>query len=285
MRILVTGAGGRVGSELGVHLGHHEVHALARTDLDVADRDAVGSVVGELQPDAVINCAAWTDVDGCEADPERAMTVNALGPRHLAVAAARAGAHLVHISTDYVFAGDKEGPYHEWDDPGPLSVYGRSKLGGEIEIARHARSWAVVRTSWVLGHVGRDFVDAILERAESGASLAVVTDQRGCPTYAPDLALVLARLTAGRDQGIFHVTNAEPCTWWDLARHAVELAGMDPEMVARTTTAEFPRPAPRPANSVLANTALAGSGLPLLRPWREALVDKIAGRIQNAAHP
>jgi dTDP-4-dehydrorhamnose reductase len=278
MRVLVTGAGGRVGSELGSRLAHHEVHALARADLDVADRDAVSAVVGELQPDAVISCAAWTDVDGCESDPDRAMTVNALGPRHLAVAAARAGAHLVHLSTDYVFPGDKDGPYHEWDDTGPLSVYGRSKLGGEIEIARHATSWTIIRTSWVIGHVGRDFVDTILERAESGAPLAVVTDQRGCPTYAPDLAATVARLTVGRHQGIFHVTNAEPCTWWDLACHAVELAGMDPGIVGRTTTAEFPRPARRPANSVLANTALAGSGLPRLRPWREALVDKVAIR-------
>jgi dTDP-4-dehydrorhamnose reductase len=278
VRILVTGAGGQVGCEVAAHLPHHEVMALGRPQLDVAERDAVEQVLGTVLPDAVVNCAAYTNVDACETDPERAMAVNALGPRHLAAACARVGAHLVHISTDYVFDGEKEGPYDEWDQPAPRSVYGRSKLGGEIEVARHASSWTVVRTSWVFGRRGRDFVDTILRRAREGGPLRVVTDQWGCPTYAPDLAGMLARLAVERRPGVYHITNQGACTWHELARAAVELAGLDPDMVGTTTAAEFGRPAPRPANSVLADTALTASGLPRLRPWRAALEEKLQMR-------
>jgi dTDP-4-dehydrorhamnose reductase len=282
MRVLVTGAGGQVGSELHNHLPHHQVLALSRTELDIADRDAVEQRLGAFLPEAVVNCAAWTDVDGCEGDPERAFVANALAVRHLAVACARVGAHLVHVSTDYVFAGDKDGPYHEWDPPAPASVYGRSKLGGELEIARHAQSWAVARTSWVFGRRGRNFVDTILARAREGAPLKVVSDQVGCPTYAPDLAGALARLAVERRGGLYHVTNQGACTWHELARATLELAGLDPGVVGEMTTSELGRPAPRPANSVLENMAWRRSGLVPLRPWREALAERIA---QLAAVP
>jgi dTDP-4-dehydrorhamnose reductase len=185
-------------------------------------------------------------------------------------------AHLVHVSTDYVFSGDKAGPYDEWDEPGPRSVYGRSKLGGEREVAAHAGSWAIARTSWVFGRRGRNFVDTIVGRARDGAPLRVVDDQRGCPTYAPDLAGALARLAVERRPGIFHVTNDGACTWHDLAVAAVQLAGLDPSVVATTTTAELGRPAPRPANSVLAGAAWAAAGFRPLRPWREALAEKLS---------
>jgi dTDP-4-dehydrorhamnose reductase len=276
LRILVTGAAGQVGSEVAAHLPSHEVVALDRAGCDLADRHSVEQAVSAARPAAVVNCAAWTDVDGCEADRERAMLVNALGVRHLAVACARVGAHLVHISTDYVFPGDKDGPYDEWDEPGPRSVYGRSKLGGEREIARHAGSWAIARTSWVFGRRGRNFVDSIVGRAREGAPLRVVDDQRGCPTYAPDLAGALVRLAVERRPGMYHVTNAGACTWHDLAAAAVELAGLDPSVVGVTTTAELGRPAPRPANSVLSGSAWAAAGLAPLRPWREALAEKMS---------
>ena len=279
MRILVTGAGGQVGSEVAAHLTHHDTVALDRGGLDLCDRTRVEQVVGAVLPDAVVNCGAWTDVDGCEADPERAFAANALAVRHLAVACARIGAHLVHVSTDYVFAGDQDEPYREWDRPDPRSVYGRSKLGGEEELAAHARSWALARTSWVFGRRGRNFVDTIMSRARAGQPLAVVTDQRGCPTYAPDLAGTLARLATGGHQGVFHVSNQGACTWHELARAALELAGLD-VTVGETTAAALGRPAPRPANSVLADTALAAAGIPRLRPWREALAEKLTTGVE-----
>ena len=276
LRILVTGAGGQVGSEVAAHLPSSEVVALDRSGCDLADRHSVEHAVAAACPDAVVNCAAFTDVDGCEADPERALLINALGVRHLAAACARAGAHLVHVSTDYVFPGDKDGAYDEWDEPGPRSVYGRSKLGGEREVARHAGSWAIARTSWVFGRRGRNFVDTIVGRAREGAPLRVVDDQRGCPTYAPDLAGALARLAVERRPGVYHVTNAGACTWHDLAAAAVELAGLDPSVVGTMTTAELGRPAPRPSNSELSGAAWAAAGLPVLRPWRAALAEKLS---------
>ena len=270
---MVTGAGGQVGSEVAAHLPHHDVIRFDHRSCDLADRDSVEQAVAAAAPAAVINCAAWTDVDGCEADPERAVLVNALGVRHLAVACARVGAHLVHVSTDYVFSGNKDGPYDEWDEPDPRSVYGRSKLGGEREVAGHAGSWAVARTSWVFGRTGRNFVDTIVARARKELPLRVVDDQRGCPTYAPDLAGALARLAVERRPGTYHVTNEGACTWHDLAVAAVELAGLDPSVVGTATTAELERPAPRPANSVLSGVAWAAAGLTPLRPWREALAE------------
>jgi dTDP-4-dehydrorhamnose reductase len=275
LRILVTGAGGQVGSEVAAHLPHHHAVALDHSGCDLADRDSVEQAVTAAAPAAVINCAAWTDVDGCEADPERAFRINALGARHLAAACARVGAHLVHVSTDYVFSGEKDGPYDEWDEPAPRSVYGRSKLGGEREVADHAGSWSIARTSWVFGRRGRNFVDTIVGRAREGAPLRVVDDQRGCPTYAPDLAGALARLAVERRPGVFHVTNEGACTWHELAVAAVELAGLDPAVVATMTTAELDRPAPRPANSVLSGAAWAAAGMAPLRPWREALAEKL----------
>jgi dTDP-4-dehydrorhamnose reductase len=267
------------------HLPHHDVIALDRAGFDLADRHSVEQALAAAAPAAVVNCAAWTDVDGCEADPERAVLVNALGVRHLAVACARIGAHLVHVSTDYVFSGDKDGPYDEWDEPAPRSVYGRSKLGGEREVARHAGSWAVARSSWVFGRRGRSFVDTIVGRARTGAPVEVVDDQRGCPTYAPDLAGALARLAVERRSGVYHVTNSGACTWHDLACAAVELAGLDPALVGTTTTAALGRPAPRPANSVLSGAAWAAAGLPRLRPWREALAEKLSGVAQGGESP
>jgi dTDP-4-dehydrorhamnose reductase len=276
VRVLLTGAGGQVGVELAAVFADTDLVALTRAELDVGDWHAVAATVAEVEPDLVCNAAAWTDVDGCETDPTRAVLVNALGVRHLAAACARVGAHLVHVSTDYVFSGEKDGPYDEWDEPAPRSVYGRSKLGGEREVARHAGSWAIARTSWVFGRRGRNFVDTIVGRARDGAPLRVVDDQRGCPTYAPDLAGALARLAVGRQPGIFHVTNEGACTWHDLAVAAVELAGLDPSVVGTTTTAELARPAPRPANSVLSGAAWAAAGFRPLRPWREALAEKLA---------
>jgi dTDP-4-dehydrorhamnose reductase len=275
MRVLIVGAAGQLGSEVAPLLPHAEVLAADSKTLDVVDRDRVEQVVGEFGPDLVVNCSAFTDVDGAESRFDDALAVNALGVRHLAVAASRAGAHLVHVSTDYVFDGTKVDAYDEWDPPAPVSGYGRSKAAGELELARHATSWTLVRTAWVFGRRGRNFVDTILTRARAGDPLRVVDDQRGSPTYAPDLAEALVRLGGGRRQGIFHVTNQGSCTWHELACEAVRLAGLDPSVVATMRSSELDRPAPRPENSVLANSALRLAGDPLLRSWQDALAAKL----------
>ncbi|MST31715.1 dTDP-4-dehydrorhamnose reductase, partial [Acidimicrobiaceae bacterium USS-CC1] len=201
VRVLLTGAGGQLGTDLQTVFGaqtHHELLAVDRSRLDIGDRDAVASLVGAWAPDLVVNAAAWTAVDACEADPDRAWRVNALGPRHLAEAAARAGAHLVHVSTDYVFDGTKPEPYVEWDPPAPLSMYGRSKLGGEREVAAGCPGATIVRTSWVCGPHGANILKTILRLAEGDRPLSFVDDQRGCPTFTDDLAGAVYRLGVAR---------------------------------------------------------------------------------------
>lgn len=276
MRVLVTGAHGQLGRELvSAFAPRHEVLATDQGSLDVTDRGSVLQAVSFLRPDAVVHAAAWTDVDACEGDPDRAFLVNALAVRHVAEAARRAGAHLCHVSTDYVFDGDKPGPYQEWDAPRPQSVYGRSKLGGENETGPGA---TVVRTSWLSGRHGSNVVKTILRLAASGDQLAFVDDQRGCPTFASDLALKVVELVVDRRPGVFHVTNQGSVTWFGLARAVLGCAGFDPALVRPVATGELspPRPAPRPANSVLDNAALRLSGLGLLPPWQQSLERLVA---------
>lgn len=275
MRVLITGAGGQLGTDLQAVFAaasHHELVALDRSRLDVGDRDQVAGLVGQLAPDLVVNCAAWTAVDACEADPDRAWRTNALAVRHLAEAAARTGAHLVQVSTDYVFDGTAPHAYSEWDSPSPLSVYGRSKLGGELEAAGCPGA-TIVRTSWVCGPHGSNMVKTILRLARAGGPMAFVDDQRGCPSFTDDLAGAIYRLAVGRRPGLFHVTNQGPTTWFDFARDVLAAAGDDPARVAPISTAELdpPRAAPRPANSVLDNAALRLAGDPLLPDHHEAL--------------
>ncbi|MBV8952140.1 MAG: dTDP-4-dehydrorhamnose reductase [Actinobacteria bacterium] len=274
-RVLVTGAGGQVGAATVVAFGangRREVRGATHAQLDIADRDQVEQVVAELVPDAIVNCAAMTDVDRCEREPDVAFAINATGARHLAVAARRAGAHLVHVSTDYVFDGTAGRPYDEWDAVRPISEYGRSKLGGELEVARHAGSWTIARTAWVFGRSGHDFVQLVLDAAaDRDRGIRFVDDQTGSPTYAPDLAAMLVRLAVERREGIFHVANAGRCTRYELARDVLELAGLDPSIAQPTTTDVLNRPAPRPRFTALDQVALRHCGLPTLRHYREAL--------------
>lgn len=265
-RVLVTGAGGQLGSELVPLLG--DGTGTTSTTLDVTDRDRVLGAVTTLRPDVIVHAAAWTAVDACEADPERAFAVNALGTRHVAEGARRVGAHVVYVSTDYVYDGTKADPYHEWDETGPLSVYGASKLAGERELDPGA---TVVRTSWVFGRTGGNFVKTVLRLAAEPGELRMVQDQRGHPTWAADLAAVIARLTIDRRPGVFHVTNQGATTWFDLAREILRLAGSDPSRVVPITSNELARPAARPTNSVLDNVALRQSGIPLAPDHREPL--------------
>lgn len=276
MRILVTGAAGQLGADLAIVAGrerHHDVVAATRAQLDVGDRDAVLSAIGGIRPDLVVHTAAWTAVDACETDPERAFRVNAYGCRNVAEAAARFGSHLVAVSTDYVFDGESPEPYREWDRPNPVSVYGRSKLGGEQEVTAHHPGAAIVRTSWVCGVQGSNMVKTVLRLAPGTAPMRFVDDQRGCPTFTEDLAGMLLRLGASRRPGMFHITNQGPTTWYGFARDILSAAGLDPARVEPISTAELrpARPARRPANSVLDNMALRMAGIALLPDHREAL--------------
>ncbi len=275
-RVLLTGAGGQLGHDLVEAFAAdgggkaYEVVAADRGRLDVTDRDAVLQAMGSFRPEVVVHAAAWTAVDACEGDPDRAMAVNALGTRHMAEGARQVGAHLCYVSTDYVFDGRATRPYHEWDEPNPLSVYGRSKLAGEAELDRGD---AVVRSSWVCGRHGTNVVRTVLRLAAEGGPLRFVDDQLGCPTFTSDLAPVVRSLALSRRPGVFHVTNQGPTTWFGFARAIMAAAGHDPDRVeAVTTDALRPRrAAPRPANSVLDNAALRLSGLPLLPGWEEPL--------------
>jgi dTDP-4-dehydrorhamnose reductase len=285
VRVVVTGAAGQLGSEVVAELGRRsaarrrggpiDVLAVDHAALDVADRDAVLSTVLAYEPDIVVHAAAWTAVDACELDPDRAYAVNALGTRHVAEAARRCGAHLCYLSTDYVFEGTSGHPYREWDRPGPRSVYGRSKLGGELEAGRSA---TIVRTSWVCGRKGANIVKTVLRLLDGGSPLRFVDDQIGSPTIAHDLASVVVDLALARRPGIFHVTNQGSTSWYGFARAVVAFAGGDPDAVVAIRTSELdpPRPAARPAYSVLDNAALRLSGLPLLRRWEDSTRELVA---------
>jgi dTDP-4-dehydrorhamnose reductase len=276
VRILITGAGGQLGTDLARRARHetrHDVVAADRAQLDVADRDAVLAALTSIAPDLVVHAAAWTAVDSCEADPDRAWQVNALGCRHVAEGACATGAHLVSVSTDYVFDGWSAQAYTEWDPPNPQSVYGRSKFGGELEVLGQLPGAAVVRTSWVCGPHGRNILKTVLRLAAGGGPMQFVEDQRGCPTFTDDLAGMILRLGLARRPGIFHVTNQGPTTWYQFARDIVAAAGLDPAMVEPINSADLvpPRPAPRPANSVLDNAALRLGGIALLPDHHEPL--------------
>jgi dTDP-4-dehydrorhamnose reductase len=276
VRALVTGAAGQVGREVVELLGaspHHECLALSSSELDVSVRERVLQVAGEWAPDVIINAAAFTAVDACESQLDKAFAVNALGPRNLAEGARLVGAHLVHISTDYVFDGRSPLPYLEWDQTNPLSVYGRSKLAGEQEVLSLLPGSAVVRTSGVCGRYGSNILKTVLRLAASPGPLRFVDDQRGCPTFADELAAMLVQLAISRMPGIFHVTNQGPTSWYGFARDVLAAAGQSPERVEPITTGDLnpPRPAPRPANWVLDNAALRLLGIPLLPDYHEPL--------------
>jgi dTDP-4-dehydrorhamnose reductase len=270
VRVLVTGAGGQVGRELVEALAPHEVIACTHADLDAGDRDSALSVITSARPDAIAHCASWTNVDGCESDSDHAYRDNALANRYVMEAARRVGAYVVALSTDYVFDGEKETPYHEWDTPNPMSVYGASKLAGEFEIDPDC---AVVRTSWVCGQHGSNVMKTILRLAQQEGPLRFVTDQRGSPTIVSDLVVALRSFVIDRLPGTWHVTNQGALSWYEFARVVLMAAGDDPGRVLPIKTAEMdpPRPAPRPANSVLDNMALRLAGRPLLPDYRESV--------------
>ena len=277
MRILVTGSEGMLGTELVELLSsrpHHEVLGLDLPGHDLTDRDVALGAITQWQPDAVIHTAALTEVDRCETEVDLAYRVNAMATRFVADGARRVGAHLVYVSTDYVFDGTKDAPYVEWDEPNPRSVYGRTKLGGEREIDP---GWTVARTSWLSGAHGPNMVRTLLRLAEERDEVAFVDDQVGCPTFAADLAPMLVELAVQRAPGVFHTTNSGAVSWYEFAREVFAAAGHDPERVRPISTAELdpPRPAPRPGNSRLDNLAWRAHGFTPARDFREPLAELV----------
>lgn len=270
MKVLVTGAAGQLGSEMAGALSNHEVVGLGSGDLDVSDAQAVSAAVETHRPDVVVNAAAYTKVDAAEEDTEAAWAVNAGGPWHLARACSNAGAALLHVSTDYVFDGTLDRPYTEYDATNPMGAYGRTKEAGE-QLVRSTldRHW-IIRTAWVQGRAGGNFVKTMLRMGAERSAVSVVDDQRGSPTFAADLAAAIGAMIEGAPYGTYHRTNTGSCTWFELAQRAYELAGLAVE-ITPITTEQFGAPAPRPANSVLENRAAELVGLPALRPWQEGL--------------
>ncbi len=278
-RVLVTGAAGMLGSEVVRTLsGTADVTGCDVGDFDVTDEAATREAVLRAAPDVVVNCAAYTDVDGAESQCDAAFAVNARGAGNVARAAAAAGAWLLHVSTDYVFDGAKGSPYVESDTPRPLGVYGQSKLEGELEVAAAGGETLIARTAWLYGRNGRNFVETILGLAERGGPLMVVDDQVGPPTSAKDLSIVIAELIPSGATGIVHATNSGSCSWYRFAREILDAAGISDLEVLPVRSSDYSRPAARPACSVLALDRLVSLIGWLPRRWDEALRDYIAKR-------
>ncbi|MFE1249274.1 dTDP-4-dehydrorhamnose reductase [Streptomyces sp. NPDC058735] len=278
MRWLVTGAGGMLGHDLVDELTRRgeTVAGLDRAALDITRPDAVDTAVRKHTPDLVVNCAAYTAVDDAETDEARVLEINGHGPRLLARACAAHGARLVHVSTDYVFSGEvRTTPYPEDHPTGPRTAYGRTKRAGEQAVLEELPgASAIVRTAWLYGEHGASFVRTMIGLETRRDTLDVVDDQRGQPTWSADVAERIAdlgpRIGPGA-HGVFHATNAGEASWYELAREVFSLIGADPDRVRPTSSAAFPRPAPRPAYSALAHGRWRDVGLPLPRDWRSAL--------------
>jgi dTDP-4-dehydrorhamnose reductase len=275
MKVLITGAGGMLGSVLVKHCEARgdEVTAHGRAGLDITNERAVRELVARVRPDAVFNCAAWTDVDGCELDPQRAFLVNSQGVEILATASRLAGAAFVTVSTDYVFDGRKEtGFYTQRDDPHPLSAYGASKLEGERRAQVASARTLVVRSGWIFGPGGKNFLATVVERARRGEHLKAIADSYGTPTYAPDLAARMRELAELDLPGIYHVVNAgEGASYESFAREAAAAAGIEDAEIESVSMDSLKRPAPRPRNSRMRCLLSEAIGLKPLRNWREAL--------------
>ena len=279
MRVLITGAGGLVGRALVEHCraNDDEVFAYDHQSLDIADSGAAERVIVERRPDAVINCAAWTDVDGCERDPRKTELVNSFGPENLARASRLADAVFVTISTDYVFDGSKEGFYTQRDNPNPISVYGRFKLEGErrSQVA-HART-IVVRAGYIFGVGGKNFLSTLVTRARKGEKLMTIHDCYGTPTYGRDLAARLRELALKDLPGVYHVVNSgEGASFETFAREALAAASCPTDNVESVSMDALDRPAPRPRNTRLSCVLSPAIGLPPLRSWREAVADFVS---------
>ncbi|SFT13362.1 dTDP-4-dehydrorhamnose reductase [Paenibacillus sp. BC26] len=271
MRIAVTGAKGQLGHDIVALLSaRHEVLSLDRAQMDITNECQCLEVLNAFTPDVVIHCAAFTAVDLAETDEALAYQINGAGTRNVARAAASIGAKLCYISTDYVFDGTASTPYTEYATTNPQSIYGKSKLAGELAVRMLSFRYFIVRTSWVYGQHGTNFVKTILKSAQERRIMKVVNDQYGSPTYTVDLAHFIEHLIRTEHYGIYHASNTGVCSWYDFAHAIMEESGLN-ATVEPCSTEQFPRPAHRPRYSALEHSAIRSYGFKVLRPWREGL--------------
>lgn len=279
MKVLVTGAGGMLADDLITCLSErgYEIVALPHNELDITDLGAIRAAVNNFEPELVINCAAYTKVDKAEKEKKRALTVNGFSVQNLCLLCQERDIPLVHFSTDYVFDGTKESPYTIYDEPNPISAYGRSKLLGEKYILWLLSKFYLIRTSWLFGLYGKNFIETMLELGQREKQISVVNDQRGCPTWTYHLAQAVVDLIETERYGIYHITNSEPTTWFEFAREIFLLSGRDIEVLP-VTSDQFPRPARRPQNSVLDPFPLPEVLVREMPSWREALKEYLQRR-------
>jgi len=281
-RILVVGAKGMLGRDLVEVLRSSsrkdEVVGWDLEDIDIREEQRTIAKIGSVYPEIVINAAAFTDVDGCESNEEKVFAINAEGMRHIALGALRCHARVVYLSSDYVFDGKKKEPYLESDPPHPLNVYGRSKLKGEQYVQKLVENSLIVRTQWLYGRYGNNFVKSILRQAREKRVLSIVNDQIGSPTYTADLSQAISVLIRCDVKGIVHVANSDFCTWYTFGQAILKLAGIMGVKIIPISSKELGRPAPRPSYSVLSTQKLKREIGMTLRPWSEALKDYLQSR-------
>jgi len=285
-KILVIGAKGMLGRDLVETLRSSfpkdEITGWDVEEIDIQEERNTITRIGNLEPGVIINVAAYTDVDGCELNEKKAFAINAEGVKHVALGAVACGAKVVTLSTDYIFDGKKDRPYLEEDPPHPLNIYGRSKWRGEQYVQELVKDALIVRTQWLYGKHGKNFVASILRQAREKAALSVVNDQIGSPTYTVDLSQAISLLIERKVRGIFHVANSESCTWFDYARTILKLSGIEGVTVVPISSKELAYPAVRPAYSVLDTKKLKREMGLTLRPWAEALKDYLSSYLERA---
>jgi dTDP-4-dehydrorhamnose reductase len=278
--LLVIGAKGMLGRDLmGIlhsSFSKDEIIGWDIEEVDIEKEDESVTKIVELRPEIVIHIAAYTDVDGCELNKEKAFAVNAEGTKHVALAASKCHAKMVYLSTDYVFDGEKREPYSETDSPRPLNIYGHSKLKGEQYVQEWVEDSLIIRTQWLYGPFGKNFVASILQQAREKSALSIVNDQTGSPTYTADLAKAISELIQFDARGIFHVTNSDLCTWYTFGQAILKFSGVNRVRVFPISSKELGRPAARPSYSVLNCQKLKKETGLMMRPWSEALKDYLS---------
>ena len=275
MRILITGANGQLGTELMKVLEGYEVHGFNKDQLDITNPNNVRECMENIEPDVVIHCAAYTNVDGCESNVDLAYKINASGAGYVATECLKIGSAMVYVSTDYIFNGQKGQPYYEFDKPNPINTYGKTKLAGEEIVRSTLKRHYIARTAWLYGTQGKNFVKTMLQLAETQKNINVVNDQTGSPTNVLDLARAIKLLIESKKYGTYHVTNSGSCTWYEFAKKIFELRGIEIE-VNPLTTDQLDRPAKRPKNSVLKNFNLEANLKYSTRSWEEALKEYLS---------